>query len=217
MNESFQPYQRDLAKTFSFLALHFVVGFTVAYAFTGEVGISSAIALVEPLVNAVVFFFHERSWRRDFSWFDLLVHRCAPESEFGPRVDASDEPGGGFNRGFDLGARPYRRDLGKTFSFLSLHFIVGFTVAYLFTGEIAIASAIALFEPLANAVVFFFHERAWRGQFSFSDFLERRASPESEFAPTEEEVKEVRKEVRKEMRRAAQSTKGTPTPTPTPT
>ena len=56
--------KRDLAKTLSFLALHFIVGFSVAYAFTGEVGISSAIALVEPVANAVVFFFHERVWRR---------------------------------------------------------------------------------------------------------------------------------------------------------
>ncbi|MEM6857986.1 MAG: DUF2061 domain-containing protein [Pseudomonadota bacterium] len=87
-----KPYKRDLAKTFSFLALHFIVGFTVAYAFTGEIGISSAIALVEPLANAVVFFFHERAWRKDFSWVDFLVHRGAPESEFGPRVDESDEP-----------------------------------------------------------------------------------------------------------------------------
>lgn len=88
-----KPYKRDLAKTFSFLALHFVVGFTVAYAFTGEIALAGGIALVEPLANAVVFFFHERAWRREFSWLDLLVHRCAPESEFGPRVDATDEPG----------------------------------------------------------------------------------------------------------------------------
>ncbi|HEY4547326.1 MAG TPA: DUF2061 domain-containing protein [Pedomonas sp.] len=56
--------KRDLAKTLSFLTLHFIVGFSVAYAFTGEVGISSAIAVVEPMANAVVFFFHERVWRR---------------------------------------------------------------------------------------------------------------------------------------------------------
>lgn len=56
--------KRDLAKTLSFLFLHFIVGFSVAYAFTGEVAIASAIALVEPVANAVVFFFHERAWRR---------------------------------------------------------------------------------------------------------------------------------------------------------
>ncbi|MEM6907409.1 MAG: DUF2061 domain-containing protein [Pseudomonadota bacterium] len=87
-----KPYRRDLAKTFSFLTLHFIVGFSVAYAFTGEIALAGGIALVEPIANAVVFFFHERAWRKDFSWLDLLVHRCAPESEFAPRVDGSDEP-----------------------------------------------------------------------------------------------------------------------------
>lgn len=53
------------------------------------------------------------------------------------------------------------RDLSKTLSFLSLHLMVGFTVAYLFTGSLALAGGIALVEPLANAVVFFFHERVW--------------------------------------------------------
>lgn len=83
-------FRRDLAKTLSFLALHLIVGFTVAYAFTGSVAIAGGIALVEPLVNAVVFFFHERAWNRQegrgpFSWRHLLQHRCAPESEFAPR------------------------------------------------------------------------------------------------------------------------------------
>ncbi|MBH0114292.1 DUF2061 domain-containing protein [Novosphingobium sp. YJ-S2-02] len=58
---------RDLAKTFSFLALHLVVGFSVAYAFTGSATLAGGIALIEPLVNAVVFFFHERAWRGEVS------------------------------------------------------------------------------------------------------------------------------------------------------
>lgn len=56
---------RDLAKTLTFAALHFVVGFGVSYAFTGSVAIATGIALVEPAVNTVVFFFHERAWRRE--------------------------------------------------------------------------------------------------------------------------------------------------------
>lgn len=67
--------KRDLAKTLSFLALHLMVGFTVAYAFTGSIAIASGIALVEPLVNAVVFFFHERAWRSEFTLLDVLLHR----------------------------------------------------------------------------------------------------------------------------------------------
>jgi uncharacterized membrane protein len=78
-------YSRDLTKTLSFLGLHLLVGFTVAYAFTGSLALAGGIALVEPLANAVVFFFHERAWNRQegrpFSWRRLLQHRCAPRSE----------------------------------------------------------------------------------------------------------------------------------------
>lgn len=67
---------RDLTKTLSFLALHLIVGFGVAYVFTGSLAIAGGIALVEPLVNAVVFFFHERAWSgRDFSPLAVLTHR----------------------------------------------------------------------------------------------------------------------------------------------
>jgi uncharacterized membrane protein len=71
-----EPITRDLTKTISFLILHLLVGFTVAYLFTGSLAIASGIALVEPLVNAVVFFFHERAWRRtDVPLLDILTHR----------------------------------------------------------------------------------------------------------------------------------------------
>lgn len=72
---------RDLTKTLSFLALHLMVGFTVAYVFTGSVALAGGIALVEPLVNAVVFFFHERAWKRseqcegETLFVDMLLHR----------------------------------------------------------------------------------------------------------------------------------------------
>lgn len=49
----------------------------------------------------------------------------------------------------------------KTITFAIIHFMVGFTIAYLFTGSIAIAGGIALVEPLANTVVYYIHEKAW--------------------------------------------------------
>ncbi len=51
-----------LLKTISFAVLHFSVGFGVTYALTGSVMIATGVALVEPAVNTVVFFFHERAW-----------------------------------------------------------------------------------------------------------------------------------------------------------
>jgi uncharacterized membrane protein len=56
---------------------------------------------------------------------------------------------------------PLSMNLTKTATFACVHFAVAFGVAYLLTGSVAIASAIALIEPLANTVAYFFHERAW--------------------------------------------------------
>ena len=52
------------AKTLSFAVLHFSVAFTVAYLLTGDVLIGGLLALVEPAINTVAFYFHERAWRR---------------------------------------------------------------------------------------------------------------------------------------------------------
>ena len=50
----------------------------------------------------------------------------------------------------------------KTITFAVLHFGVAFSVAYLLTGSIAVATGVGLIEPLVNTVAFHFHERAWR-------------------------------------------------------
>jgi len=52
-------------------------------------------------------------------------------------------------------------NLVKTCTYLFVHLIIGFSVAYLFIGSLALAGGIAIIEPLANAVAFFFHERVW--------------------------------------------------------
>ncbi|HET9866474.1 MAG TPA: DUF2061 domain-containing protein [Nitrospira sp.] len=54
----------DLSKTISYLLIHLSIGFGVAYLFTGSIAVAGGIALVEPLVNAVAFFFHEKIWKR---------------------------------------------------------------------------------------------------------------------------------------------------------
>jgi uncharacterized membrane protein len=56
---------------------------------------------------------------------------------------------------------PLRLSLAKSASFAVVHFAVAFGIAYLLTGSVGIASALALIEPLANTVAYFFHERAW--------------------------------------------------------
>lgn len=56
---------------------------------------------------------------------------------------------------------PMTLTLAKTASFAVLHFSVAFGIAYALTGSASIAGALALIEPLANTIAFFFHERAW--------------------------------------------------------
>lgn len=56
---------------------------------------------------------------------------------------------------------PFSQSLAKTGTFALLHFCVAFSIAYLLTGSLGVASAIALIEPAANTVAFLLHERAW--------------------------------------------------------
>jgi uncharacterized membrane protein len=53
-----------MLKTLSFAALHFGVAFGVTYVLTGSVAIATGVGLIEPIINTVVFFFHERTWQR---------------------------------------------------------------------------------------------------------------------------------------------------------
>lgn len=55
---------RDLTKTMTYLSIHLTVGFSVAYWFTGSISMAGGIALIEPCINAVAFFFHEKAWKR---------------------------------------------------------------------------------------------------------------------------------------------------------
>jgi uncharacterized membrane protein len=53
-----------MKKTITFAAVHMTVAFSVAYLMTGSVAVGSAVALVEPAVNTVAYFFHEKVWER---------------------------------------------------------------------------------------------------------------------------------------------------------
>ena len=53
-----------MIKTISFAAMHFSVAFGVAYALTGDVVVGGTVALVEPMVNTVAYYFHEKLWSR---------------------------------------------------------------------------------------------------------------------------------------------------------
>lgn len=54
---------RDLIKTATFAVMHFSVAFLVTWGLTGDILIGSLVAMVEPAVNTVAFYFHEKVWR----------------------------------------------------------------------------------------------------------------------------------------------------------
>lgn len=51
-------------KTLTFAAVHFSVAFGTAYVLTGSIGISGALALIEPMINTAAFYFHEKIWKK---------------------------------------------------------------------------------------------------------------------------------------------------------
>ena len=53
-----------MTKTFTFAIVHFIVAFSVGFALTGSLAIGGAIALIEPALNTVAYFFHEKAWDR---------------------------------------------------------------------------------------------------------------------------------------------------------
>jgi len=53
-----------MKKTMTFAILHFSVAFTITYLLTGSIVIGGTVALVEPAVNTVVFYFHDKVWKK---------------------------------------------------------------------------------------------------------------------------------------------------------
>jgi len=53
-----------LMKTGSYYLIHICVAALVAYAVTGNLWASLTLSLLEPTVQAVAFFFHEKAWDR---------------------------------------------------------------------------------------------------------------------------------------------------------
>lgn len=53
-----------LKKTASYYVMHIVVAAAVAYAVTGNLLMALTLSLLEPTVQAVAFFFHEKAWER---------------------------------------------------------------------------------------------------------------------------------------------------------
>lgn len=53
-----------MTKTISFAVMHFSIAFTVAYLLSGSFIVGGAIAIVEPAINTVGYYFHEKLWQK---------------------------------------------------------------------------------------------------------------------------------------------------------
>jgi len=62
------------AKTVSFAFIHFGVAFTVTYLITGDAFIGGLMATVEPAINSIAYFFHEKVWLRKTQHHDYLTY-----------------------------------------------------------------------------------------------------------------------------------------------
>jgi uncharacterized membrane protein len=51
-----------MKKTLSFAAVHFTVAFSLGYLLTGSLVVGGALALLEPALNTVAYYWHERAW-----------------------------------------------------------------------------------------------------------------------------------------------------------
>lgn len=62
MSRWIRTHHFTIKKTASYYVTHITVAASVAYAVTGDWAASLALSLLEPTVQAVVYFFHERAW-----------------------------------------------------------------------------------------------------------------------------------------------------------
>jgi len=53
-----------MTKTISFAVMHFTIAFSVAYLITGSFIVGGLVAIVEPAINTVAYYFHEIFWNK---------------------------------------------------------------------------------------------------------------------------------------------------------
>ncbi len=71
----------SLLKTATFAITHFTVAFSVAYLLTGDLLIGGLIAMVEPAINTVAYFVHEKLWLRFHVAVPSLAQRAGEATD----------------------------------------------------------------------------------------------------------------------------------------
>ena len=56
--------QRMFKKTLSYYIMHITVALFVGYFVTGSIWMAMTLSILEPTIQAVAYFFHERIWEK---------------------------------------------------------------------------------------------------------------------------------------------------------
>ncbi|MDD9899972.1 MAG: DUF2061 domain-containing protein [Alphaproteobacteria bacterium] len=84
--------KKTLLKTSSYAVMHMTIAIIVAYVLSGSWKVALAIGLIEPCVQTVAFFFHERFWHKIDSketgkdHHDSVIDSVSPASSLIERV-----------------------------------------------------------------------------------------------------------------------------------
>lgn len=65
--------QRMFKKTLSYYIMHITVAMVVGYIVTGNIWMAITLSLVEPTVQAVAYFIHERIWEKKVQTQDSKI------------------------------------------------------------------------------------------------------------------------------------------------
>lgn len=75
-----RAHMPTLKKTASYYVMHIVVAAAVAYTVTGNLLMALTLSLLEPTVQAIAFFFHEKAWERRLRRQNDAIPAFAPSA-----------------------------------------------------------------------------------------------------------------------------------------
>ncbi len=163
-----QSFRSLALKIASYGVMHLIVAMLVAYALTRDWRMALAIGIAEPIVQTLAYSIHDRVWHRIEHRRRLSSVEEAAEAVTA-RLSAMDMAEqrrihGHAGHSHAL-PREFPRDLRqialKTVTYCVMHFVVAVSVAFVLTGDIRIALAIGIIEPLVQTVFFTLHDRIW--------------------------------------------------------
>lgn len=83
---------KTFLKTISYAFMHMSIAVTIAYALSGSWKVALAIGLIEPLVQTVAFFFHEKAWHKhehknnNHDHHDSVIDSVSPVTEIVEKI-----------------------------------------------------------------------------------------------------------------------------------